>query len=70
MDRHKGRGQFILAGSFKPDESETVHSGTGRFGRLFMRPLTLYESGDSTGEVSLSSLFGSGEVSDLSLIHI
>ena len=70
VDHHKGRGQFILAGSCMPDESETVHSGTGRFGRLYMRPMTLYESGDSTGEVSLSSLFGSGEVSGFSDVDL
>ena len=65
--RHKGQGQFILTGSSVPaDISETIHSGTGRFGWLVMRPMTLYESGDSTGDVSLASLFESQPISGCS----
>lgn len=64
VDHHKGQGQFVLTGSSVPaDMSETIHSGTGRFGRLVMRPMTLFESGDSTGDVSLASLFESQPVS-------
>ena len=67
VDRHKGQGQFILTGSSVPaDISETIHSGTGRFGWLVMRPMTLYESGDSTGDVSLASLFESQPISGCS----
>lgn len=67
VDRHKGQGQFILTGSYVPaDISETIHSGTGRFGWLVMRPMTLYESGDSTGDVSLASLFESQPISGCS----
>ena len=67
VDRHKGQGQFILTGSSVPAEiSETIHSGTGRFGWLVMRPMTLYESGDSTGDVSLASLFESQPISGCS----
>lgn len=67
VDRHKGQGQFILTGSSVPaDISETIHSGTGRFGWLAMRPMTLYESGDSTGDVSLASLFESQPISGCS----
>lgn len=67
VDRHKGHGQFILTGSSVPaDISETIHSGTGRFGWLVMRPMTLYESGDSTGDVSLASLFESQPISGCS----
>ena len=51
-------GQFILTGSaVPPDTSEMTHSGTGRFSWLMMRPMSLYESGESTGEVSLKELF-------------
>lgn len=51
-------GRFILTGSSVPaDMSEVVHSGTGRIGWVRMRPMSLWESGDSTGEVSLGSLF-------------
>lgn len=51
-------GQFILTGSAVPaDTKDITHSGTGRFTWLTMRPMSLYESGDSTGEVSLKDLF-------------
>lgn len=56
-------GQFILTGSaVPPDKSAMKHSGTGRFSWLTMRTMSLWESGDSTGEVSLMSLFNGGEV--------
>mgnify|MGYP004666093175 CR=1 FL=1 len=60
---HRGElGQFVLTGSaVPPDTSEITHSGTGRFTWLTMRPMSLYESGDSTGEVSLRSLFDQPE---------
>lgn len=56
---HRGElGQFVLTGSaVPPDTREITHSGTGRFTWLTMRPMSLYESGDSSGEVSLKSLF-------------
>jgi len=67
VDRHGGPGQFIMTSSSElPDSSRTVHSGTGRFAWVHMRPMALYESGDSTGEVSLSSLFDSADVSGIS----
>lgn len=58
---HRGlTGQFILTGSSVPaDTSEITHSGTGRFTWLTMRPMSLYESEDSSGDVSLRSLFNS-----------
>ena len=60
---HRGElGQFVLTGSAVPaDTKEITHSGTGRFTWLTMRPMSLYESGDSTGEVSLKDLFGGVE---------
>lgn len=56
---HRGEeGQFILTGSSVPANMESVsHSGTGRFSWLTMRPMSLYESGESTGEISLNELF-------------
>lgn len=58
VDHRENLGQFILTGSAIPaDTSEIAHSGTGRFTWLMMRPMSLYESGDSSGEVSLKSLF-------------
>lgn len=71
VDRHKGQGQFTLTGSSVPaDISETIHSGTGRFGWLVMRPMSLYESGDSTGDVSLASLFESQPISGCSNLDL
>ncbi len=61
-DHSKSLGLFILTGSAVPaDMSEVVHSGTGRIGWLKMRPMSLWESGDSTGEVTLESLFAAPE---------
>ena len=60
---HRGEmGQFILTGSaVPPDSKEITHSGTGRFTWLLMRPMSLYESEDSNGEVSLEALFSAPE---------
>lgn len=58
VDHRRELGQFVLTGSAVPaDTKEITHSGTGRFTWLMMRPMSLYESGDSTGEVSLKALF-------------
>lgn len=55
---HGPLGQFILTGSsVPPDMSKVIHSGTGRIGWIRMRPMTLWESEESTGEVSLEELF-------------
>lgn len=57
-DHRDGAGHFILTGSAVPaDMSQIHHSGIGRFSWLTMRTMSLYESGNSTGEVSLKSLF-------------
>lgn len=63
VDRRQGApGQFILTGSaVAADTSSIMHTGTGRFGWLQMRPMTLFESKESNGSVSLSALFD-GEV--------
>lgn len=58
VDHRRELGQFILTGSAVPaDTKEITHSGTGRFTWLMMRPMSLYESEESTGEVSLKALF-------------
>ena len=65
VDHRKELGQFILTGSaVPPDTQEITHSGTGRFSWLTMRPMSVYESGESTGEVSLRELFNSPETID------
>lgn len=58
VDHRKGKGLFILTGSaVPPDDDEILHTGTGRFAWIKMRPMSLFESGESTGEISLKALF-------------
>lgn len=62
IDIRGEEGQFILTGSAVPIESDEIkHSGTGRFTWLTMRPMSLFESEDSSGEVSLKKLFTTPE---------
>ena len=56
VDRRNAKGQFILTGSATPNRKGILHSGAGRIGRLRMRPMTLFESGASSGLVSLAEL--------------
>lgn len=65
VDKRGEPSQFILTGSsVLPDADETIHSGTGRYAHVMMRPMSLYESGESTGSVSLRDLFD-GKVPDV-----
>ena len=58
VDKRGEPSQFILTGSsVLPDAEETIHSGTGRFAHIMMRPMSLYESCESTGSISLKDLF-------------
>ncbi|MDY3897805.1 MAG: AAA family ATPase, partial [Prevotella sp.] len=58
VDHRDGEGFFILTGSAVPARTDEIqHTGTGRFARIKMRPMSLWESEDSTGSISLSSLF-------------
>ena len=50
------KGQFILTGSATPNHKGIMHSGAGRIARIRMRPMSLFESGDSSGQVSLQAL--------------
>lgn len=65
-------GLYVLTGSsVPPDMSEVFHSGTGRFAWLKMRPMSLWESGESTGDVSLGSLFdGKDEIAGISHLDL
>ena len=56
VDRRSAPGRFILTGSAVPADEITRHTGAGRFARLRMRPMSLYETGRSTGEISLQRL--------------
>ena len=73
VDKTDGYGLYILTGSTIVDNSKINHKGVGRIHRLMMRPMSLYESGDSNGKISLIDLFNdkdikiNGITSDLSL---
>lgn len=57
VDNTGKKGQYILTGSSSPLTNSTMHTGTGRIARLMMRPMSLYESLDSNGIISMSQLF-------------
>ena len=58
VDNRGEMGQFILTGSSIPmDEDKRMHSGNGRYGWINMRPMSLWESGESNGKISLADLF-------------
>ena len=62
VDQKPGRGQYLLTGSVTPPDSGRLHSGIGRISTVRMRTLSLFESGDSTGEVSLADLLEGSHV--------
>lgn len=71
VDQRKKQGQFILTGSATPRDEVMAHSGIGRISRIQMRPMTLYESKESTGSVSLKALFdGEQEIAAVSSLDI
>jgi hypothetical protein len=71
VDQRDKTGQFILTGSAVPADNMTAHTGTGRIARLRMRPMSLYESQESTGSVSLKDLFhSSAEIAGINPISI
>jgi predicted AAA+ superfamily ATPase len=57
VDKRHASGQFILTGSVVPTRTDDMHTGTGRIARMKMRTMSLFETGESTGEVSLAALF-------------
>ena len=70
VDRRNEFGQFILTGSsVLPDPAATIHSGTGRFGYVRMRPMSLFESGEGNASISIAGLFN-GDDYDISLNHL
>lgn len=56
------KGQYILTGSSTPNRKGINHSGAGRFGKIKLRTMSLYESGDSTGEISLKDICEEKEI--------
>ncbi len=76
VDQSTQRGRYILTGSSTPNFKGVMHSGAGRIGVIRMRPMSLFESGQSSGDVSLSAMFDhplesrpTGEVTLSSLIE-
>ena len=71
VDQRGKSGQFILTGSAVPKDNVVQHTGTGRISRLLMRPMSLYESMESNGSVSLKALFdGETEIDNFSTLTI
>lgn len=71
VDKRVEPGQFILTGSAVPSDNLTAHTGTGRISRILMRPMSLYESQESNGTVSLLELFeGCEDIEALSELSI
>src|SRR5699024_9854957 len=61
VDDHDEKGLYLLAGASRPEEAARMLSGAGRIGRLQMRPMSLYESGHSSGAISLQHILDGGE---------
>lgn len=57
VDERRSRGQFILTGATVVDDEEIMHTGTGRISTMSMYPMSLYESEESNGKISLKELF-------------
>jgi predicted AAA+ superfamily ATPase len=57
VDKRRANGQFILTGSVIPTRTDDMHTGTGRIAQMKMRTMSLFETQDSTGEISLEALF-------------
>lgn len=71
VDIRRKQGQFILTGSATPRDEVMAHSGIGRISRIQMRPMSLYESQESTGTISLKALFnGEDEIAAISSMEI
>jgi len=74
VDKRNEPGQFVLTGSAVPQDNVIAHTGTGRISRILMRPMSLFESLESNGQVSLHTLFNGkqeeGGMSDLSIEKI
>ncbi len=70
VDHTSKKGQYILTGSAKPSEGETMHTGTGRISRVLMRPMSLFESKESTGEVSFSDILEGKDISGVSKLSL
>ena len=65
LDHNPGKGRYILTGSSSPKDKRPMHSGTGRIKHIRMRTMSLWESGESTGKISLNSIISGKAASNL-----
>jgi predicted AAA+ superfamily ATPase len=70
VDERRQPGQFLLAGSAVPSDDASRHSGAGRISRLRMRPMSLFESGESDGSISLRDLMAGGKARSTNTIEL
>lgn len=70
VDQRAELGQFILTGSAVPTDNATAHTGTGRIARMRMRTMSLFESKESNGEISLSDLFEGRQIVETSMSNL
>ena len=70
VDHSRLKGQYILTGSAKPSEGQIMHTGTGRISGVLMRPMSLLESGESTGEVSFNDILEGKDISGVSNLSL
>ena len=68
VDRTGLKGQYILTGLARPAENLVMHTGTGRITKLLMRPMSLYESQDSNGKVSLKDIIDGKDIEGVSTL--
>ena len=68
VDRTGLKGQYILTGSARPAENKVMHTGTGRITKLLMRPMSLYESQESNGKVSLKDIIENKDIEGVSIL--
>lgn len=66
VDHTSKKGQYILTGSARPFEDSIMHTGTGRISKLLMRPMSLFESKESNGKVSLKDIIDGKDISAVS----
>ena len=70
VDKTGLKGQYILTGSAKPADNAVMHTGTGRIARVVMRPMSLFESGESNGQVSLRDIVEGKDIKGISNLEL
>ena len=70
VDHSGKKGEYILTGSARPSDGMVMHTGTGRISRVLMRPMSLYESLESTGEVSFADIIDGKDIKGVSKLSL